>query len=142
PDSINLQIIDLAIMFTNYLSYVDKTLAHSFTTNTILTSNIPFSHRQRVMLAIVMSCIYSFKLDNHLISLSKKTLSMKDYSNSYITGNILRLAKISNDPEFYTQNFNLVFSPENKIKLVTSIILPQAVLLRVHRILDNIQKIH
>ncbi|MEG8230867.1 Ppx/GppA phosphatase family protein, partial [Candidatus Rickettsia tasmanensis] len=51
-DATTIIIIELAIMLAQYNKNIDKTLRANFVSEFILSSDIPFSHRQRLMLGI------------------------------------------------------------------------------------------
>ncbi len=108
PDSITTKIVELAIMLAQFNKYIDKTLRASFVVEFILASDIPFNYRQRVMLSLILAFTYNPKSDMNINKMAKKMLSKKDYCNSQIIGNFIRIAREIDGPEFHTPSFSLI----------------------------------
>jgi len=126
PDATTLATLDLAIMLAQFNKNIDKTLRANFVVEFILSSDIPFSHRQRVMLSLALSFTYSSRSDMYINKLAKKMLSKYDYCNSQIIGNFITIARKVDGPEFHTPSFGLELN--NKfIEIITNAILPKPV---------------
>ncbi|MBP7190642.1 MAG: Ppx/GppA family phosphatase, partial [Rickettsiaceae bacterium] len=93
----------------------------------MLSSDIPFDHRQRLMLGIATSHAFSSKKDLYINKLAVKILTPIDYNNSQIIGNILRIAKEVDGPAFKCPSFNLQLKDSTYIEITTNEILPRPV---------------
>lgn len=107
PDFITIEVINYAIMLAQFNKNIDKTLRANYAVEFVLAADIPFSHRERLMLALSLSFAYSTKTDISIHKLAKKMLNKRDYYNSQIIGNFIRIAKDVDGPEFQTPSFTL-----------------------------------
>jgi exopolyphosphatase/guanosine-5'-triphosphate,3'-diphosphate pyrophosphatase len=137
PDSTILSIVDLTIMLSHFNKNIDKTLRANFAVEFILSSDIPFSHRQRLMLSLALAFAYSSKSDTYINKLAKKMLSKADYYNSQIIGNFIRIAKKVDGPEFHAPSFALQLK-DKYIEITTAEILPQQTFKKVCERLQDI----
>ena len=87
------QLLKLAIILQSLNKYFDQTLSPKAISEFILNSEIPFTHRQRLMIALILSYSSNFKPDVELIKISKKLLCKQDFKNSQILGYFIRIAK-------------------------------------------------
>ncbi len=136
-DKIITDIIELAFSLAQFNKNIDKTLRANFAVEFVLSSDIPFSHRQRVMLGLILSFAYSAKSDNYINKLAKKTISRADYANSQIIGNFIKIARKVDGPEFHTPSFSLNLK-DNYIEISTAEILPRPVFEKVCEYLKDI----
>ena len=137
PDSTTLSIIDLTIMLSHFNKNIDKTLRANFAVEFILASDIPFSHRQRLMLSLALAFAYSSNFDTYINKLAKKMLPKADYYNSKIIGNFIRIAKNVDGPELHAPSFALQLK-DKYIEITTTAILPQQVFKKVCERLQDI----
>lgn len=137
PDETILSIVDLTIMLSHFNKNIDKTLRANFAVEFILSSDIPFSHRQRLMLGLALAFTYSSKSDTYINKLAKRMLSKADYYNSKIIGNFIRIAKKVDGPEFHAPSFALLLKGRH-IEITTSEILPQQTFKKVCERLQDI----
>ena len=140
PDQEVLQSIALAIMITSDMRNIDSFLATYLGTTLVLTSNIPFSHRQRVILCVVISYMFYFKLTPYILKLSRTYIDKQDYSNSYIMGNALGICKAINnilflEPEFY---FDI---EKTKVVLKNNVELPNSIMTKIHKTISYINSV-
>lgn len=126
PDLITIKTIDFSIMLTQFNRNIDKTLNANFAVEFILASDIPFSHRQRVMLASTLAFVYYSKTDLYINRLSKKILTKQDYYNAQIIGNFIRIAREIDGPEFSVPSFALELKGKY-IEINTNEMLPRQV---------------
>jgi exopolyphosphatase/guanosine-5'-triphosphate,3'-diphosphate pyrophosphatase len=138
PDKVTLNIIDLGIMLSQFNKNIDKTLRANFAVEFILSSDIPFSHRQRLMLGIILSTTYNSKNDMYINRLAKRNLIKQDYANSQIIGNFIKMAIHIDGPEFYVPSFDIKITKDYYIEIDTDNILPRSVFEKVCEILKNI----
>lgn len=126
PDALTIDLINLVIMLTQFNRSVDKTLKANFAVEIVLSSDIPFTHRQRIALALALYFAYHSKSDMYINKLAKRMLSKLDYSNCQIIGNFIRLARDVDGPEFQEPSFSLELK-DKYIEIVTKDILPRPV---------------
>lgn len=126
PDDLTRDVVDLAVILASFGKNIDRTLKAHFTAEFILSSDIPFNHRQRLMLGLATSHAFSSKKDLYINKLAIKILSEVDYHNSQIIGNILRIAKDVDGPSFRCPSFNLQLR-DRYIEITTSEILPKPI---------------
>ncbi len=127
PDTITVSIITLVIMLAQYNKNIDKTLRSNFIVEFILASDIPFSHRQRLMLSIALRLTYTAKNDTFINRLAKRMINSYDYCNSHIIGNIIKIAREIDGPEFLLPSFSLRLRDNKHIEISTLNILPKTV---------------
>lgn len=138
PDSTTIVTIELAIMLAQYNKNIDKTLRANFVSEFILSSDIPFSHRQRLMLGIALAVTYTAKTDMHINKIAKKMISKSDYYNSNIIGYYIKIAKEIDGPEFQEPSFSIELKDNKFLKINPSSILPTQVFAKVHERLKDI----
>ncbi|MGI4775903.1 MAG: hypothetical protein ACRYE9_03110 [Janthinobacterium lividum] len=126
PDNITLNIVHLAIMLSQFNKNIDKTLRANFAVEFILSSDIPFSHRQRLMLGLTLTYTYSTKADAYINRLTKRMLSKRDICNSQIIGNFIRIARQIDGPEFKFPSFTLI-SKNEYIEIGAVSVLPRPI---------------
>lgn len=126
PDDITLGLVDLTIMLAQFNKNIDKTLRANFAVEFVLSSDIPFSHRQRLMLGLTLAYAYNAKADLHIIKLAKKMLQKRDISNSQVIGNFIRIARLIDGPEFRTPSFKLILK-NGFIEIAAAAIMPRPI---------------
>jgi exopolyphosphatase/guanosine-5'-triphosphate,3'-diphosphate pyrophosphatase len=126
PDDKATTTVSLAIMLAQFNKNIDRTLRANFAVEFIMASDIPFSHRLRLMLALTLAFVYNAKSDLYISKLSKKMLSKVDYCNSVIIGNFIRIAREMDGPEFHRPSFDLHLK-DKYIEVTTAEILPRQV---------------
>lgn len=126
PDPLTDDIVNLSVILASFGKNIDRTLKAHFTAEFILSSDIPFNHRQRLMLGLATSHAFSSKKELYINKLASKILSDVDYNNSHIIGNILRIAKEVDGPSFRCPSFNLQLR-DRYIEITTSEILPKPI---------------
>lgn len=139
PDSVTLSTLTLAIMFIQFSKNIDKALRANFAVELILASDIPFNHRQRIMLSLICAFVYQSKPGMQIYRLSKRLLSKKDYNNSQIIGNFIRIARKIDGPEFLEPSFALKLKSNNSIEIGTKHILPYQLFNKVCASLEDIK---
>jgi exopolyphosphatase/guanosine-5'-triphosphate,3'-diphosphate pyrophosphatase len=130
PDQIVIDVLKLAVMFANFNKNIDRTLQADFAVESVLASDVPFSHRKRVMLATSLSCAYGVKHDLRITKLAKRIITKQDYANAQIIGNFIKISKEVDGPEFLTPSFSLLIKGKH-IEIATLEILPRAIFVKV-----------
>lgn len=126
PDYELRRIVDLIIMLSCMNTNIDKTMRGNFMADFALSSDIPFSHKQRVMLAVALSYIFGGKVDLYVQKLAKSMLTSVEYSNSQIIGCIIRIAYEIDGPNLHKPSFSLLLK-DKYIEVVATDILPKQV---------------
>jgi len=126
PDKLTSKVIDLTIILASFSQNTDRALKANFTSEFILSSDIPFNHRLRLMLALSLSHAFSSRSDLYINKLARKVLSKLDYHNSQILGNILRVAREVDGPEFKEPSFALILH-DRYIEIEAVEILPKPI---------------
>lgn len=137
PDSVTFSVLDFAISLAKFNKNIDRTLRANFVVEFVLSSDIPFSHRQRVMLGLALAFAYNAKSDSYINKLARKTISKVDYANSQIIGSFICIARKVDGPEFFKPSFNLNLKG-NYIEIDTGEILPKQVFDKVCEYLKDI----
>jgi exopolyphosphatase/guanosine-5'-triphosphate,3'-diphosphate pyrophosphatase len=101
-------ITKLSICLSYLSKYSDQTLSPKAISDYILSSEIQFQHKDRIMLALVLSYITNFKPDGNIIRISKKLLSKKDCFVCQIIAHYIRIAKEIDGPLFTYPSFDIL----------------------------------
>ena len=120
------EILKLAIILQSLNKHFDQTLLPKALNEYILNSEIPFTHRQRIMLAVIMAYSSNFKPELELIKISKKVLTKADFNNSQILGHFIRIAKDIDGFDFTKPSFSIEIK-NNYLEIVTEDILPRPI---------------
>lgn len=139
-DDITANTAKLAIILSHCGQSIDRTLKAHYISEFILSSDIPFSHRQRIMLAHAIS--YGFKMNNarpekNIQNIARKILNKNDYYNSRIIGDVLRIMRAVDGPEFKFPSFDLQIR-DRYIEIITEQILPRPIFETICRHLKDI----
>ncbi|WP_375318579.1 Ppx/GppA family phosphatase [Candidatus Tisiphia endosymbiont of Oplodontha viridula] len=127
PDAMTISIIALVMMLAQYNKNIDRTLRSSFIVEFILASDIPFNHRQRLMLSNALALTYTSRSDTYINRLTKRMINSYDYCNSHIIGNFIKIAREIDGPEFQSPSFSLDLKDNGYIEIATLNILPKMV---------------
>lgn len=119
-------IMKLSICLSYSSKYLDQTLPPKAMTDYILTSEIPFHHKDRVMLALIISYITNFKPDSNILKISKKLLSKKEGLVCQIIAHYIRIAKEVDGPLFTYPSFGILVH-DQFLEINSKEILPRTV---------------
>lgn len=120
------QLLKIAIILQSLNKYFDQTLSPKAISEFILNSEIPFTHRQRLMIALILSYSSNFKPDVELIKISKKILCKQDFKNSQILGYFIRIAKDIDGFNFTEPSFTISIK-NSYLEIITKDILPRPI---------------
>jgi exopolyphosphatase/guanosine-5'-triphosphate,3'-diphosphate pyrophosphatase len=120
------KLLKIAIILQSLSKYFDPTLPPKAMNEYILNSEIPFTHRQRVMIALIISYSSNFKPDTELLKMSKKFLKKSDFNNSQILGHFIRIAKDVDGSTFTEPSFSISIT-NNYLEIVSRDILPRPI---------------
>ena len=120
------QLLKLVIILQSLNKYFDQTLPPKAINEYILNSEIPFTHRQRIMILVALSYFSNFKPDSDLIKTAKKFLCIKDFKHSQIIGHFMRIAKDIDGFYFTTPSFSIT-NKNYYLEIVSTDILPRPI---------------
>lgn len=126
PDEDLKEIAELTIMLSSVSVSIDKSMRAHFMADSALSSDIPFSHKQRVMMAVALSYIFGNKPDLHIQKIAKSLLTKNEYLNSQIIGCIIRIAYEVDGPILNKPSFKLILK-DRYIEIDANYILPRPV---------------
>jgi exopolyphosphatase/guanosine-5'-triphosphate,3'-diphosphate pyrophosphatase len=126
PDENLKDLAELTIMLSCVNINIDKTMRAHFMADFAISSDIPFSHKQRVMMAIALSYIFGTKPDLHIERLAKRMLSRDEHHNAQIIGCVIRIAYEVDGPILSKPSFNLILK-DRYIEIDANDILPRPV---------------
>lgn len=117
-------LVKLAIMIVGLNKNFDKTLKPCAIVEFVMSSEIPFTHKERIMLALILSYSLNHKPLASTIGLSKKLLSFEDANDSQIIGYLLHIAQEIDGPIFTSPSFSI--SQDNGfLEIQSDIMLPR-----------------
>ena len=85
----------------------DRTLPSKAISEYIQSSEIPFQHKTRIMLALILSYNNNFKPNQELIKLSKVILTKCEAASCAIIGQFLQIADQIDGPSFSAPSFSI-----------------------------------
>lgn len=106
-DTTSIVVLKYAIMLMSLKRKFDNTLPPTALTEFILSSEIPFKHEIRLMLALALAYASNYKPDHDLSKTSKKLLTKEAYARSQIIGHFLQIAEEIDGPNFRTPSFSI-----------------------------------
>ena len=119
-------IISLSIMMLKLKHKFDKTLHPTAISEFILASEIPFTHKNRVKLALILSYSSNFKPNQELIKISKRIIDKEEHNNCQIIGNFLCIAEEIDGPIFIEPSFSIKMQ-NYFLEIVSKEILPRPI---------------
>lgn len=102
-----LELLEYAIILTDLIKNIDKTFIANFISEFILSCDVPFSHKQRVSLGVIMSFMYRSKADLRIHFIAKKILGRIEYDEAKMVGHYLRIARNIDGPKFVAPSFHI-----------------------------------
>jgi exopolyphosphatase/guanosine-5'-triphosphate,3'-diphosphate pyrophosphatase len=139
PDKDLRTIVDLIIMLSRMNTNIDKTMRGNFMAEFALSSDIPFSHKYRVMIAVSLAYIFGGKVELYIQKLAKHMLSKQEYSNSQIIGCIIRIAYEIDGPNLHKPSFSLLLN-NNYIEVAAQDMLPRQIFDKICERLKDISR--
>lgn len=120
------EIMQLSIMLLKLKHKFDKTLHPTAISEFILGSEIPFTHKNRVKLALILAYSSNFKPSQELIKISKKIISKQEHNNCQIIGNFLCIAEEVDGPVFSKPSFSIKIQ-NHFLEIISKEILPRPI---------------
>lgn len=118
--------IKLSILLSSFKRTFDHTLPPLGITEFILSSEMPFTHKMRVMLALIQSYSTNFKPNFELIKISKKLISKEEHNHCQIIGHFLSIAEAIDGPIFSSPSFTITIKG-NYLGIESKRILPRLI---------------
>lgn len=119
-------ILKLSIILQSMNKYFDQTLPPRALNEYMLHSEVPFTHRQRIMLNVVIAYASNFRPEQDVIKIAKKVLGKLDFHNSQIIGHFIRIAKDVDGFDFIKPSFSITVK-NHYLEIVTKDILPRPI---------------
>lgn len=120
------RLLQLAIMLSKLKYSYNNSFDPNILSSLILTSEIPFTHRERIELSLILTYSTIFKPSLYLIKLSKKMISKKDHDFCQIIGHFLYITEAIDGSNFTSPSFSI--SLENDFLEINSAdILPRTI---------------
>lgn len=135
-------ILEMALVVNSMSNSIDQNFRANFLSQMVLTSNIPFAYRERVMLATIIFVTFKPFVVVPFYNLIKSTLSKTQYISCVIIGKILFLSGEIDGLTFHKPSFKLQYNLKNELTIHTSYLLPQDIFIKSKCILKYIQKVH
>lgn len=126
PNEALKDLVELTIMLSCININIDKTMRAQFMADFAISSDIPFTHKQRVMMAVALSYIFGTKPDAHIERFAKRMLTREEHNNAQIIGCVIRIAYEVDGPILYKPSFNLLLK-DRYIEIDAGEILPRPV---------------
>jgi len=120
------ELLTLSIMLSSLNKDFDQTLPPKAISESILSSEIPFTHKLRVMLALVLSYSSNFNPDPYILKISRKLLTKEEHNNSQIIAHFIRIAKDIDGPIFTSPTFGIEMK-NHYLEIVSKDILPRPI---------------
>jgi exopolyphosphatase/guanosine-5'-triphosphate,3'-diphosphate pyrophosphatase len=118
--------LQLSIMLLKLKHKFDKTLNPTALSEFILASEIPFTHKNRIKLALILSYSSNFKPNQELIKISKRIISKEEHNDCQIIGNFLCIAEHIDGPIFTSPTFSIKIQ-NYFLEIVSNEILPRPI---------------
>lgn len=120
------EIVQLSIMLLKLKHKFDKTLNPTAISEFILGSEIPFTHKNRIKLALILIYSSNFKPSQELIKISKKIINKYEHNNCQIIGNFLSIAEEIDGPIFSKPSFTIKVQ-KHFLEIISKEILPRPI---------------
>ncbi len=130
-------IIQLSIMLLKLKHKFDKTLYPTAISEFVLGSEIPFTHKNRIKLALILAYSSNFKPSQELIKISKKIINKYEHNNCQIIGNFLSIAEEVDGPIFGKPSFSIKVQ-NHFLEIISKEILPRPIFEKVCNRLKSI----
>lgn len=104
----------------------DKTIYPDAISNYILSAEIPFSHKERIRIALILVYGSNFRPKPELIKLAKKSISKQENSNCQIIGHFLYITEEIDGPVFKKPTFSIE-RKNNFLEINSKEILPRSI---------------
>jgi exopolyphosphatase/pppGpp-phosphohydrolase len=129
-------------MFINFKKNIDKNFVSHFISHTILMSDIPFTHKQRASIALILSNAFGVKSGKHVEQIAQTVLDKYEYKTACIISKLINVLLVIDGPEL-SNKCSFEIEPDENGKLTIKIFqtLPYALFNHVNKQLKSIAKI-
>lgn len=101
------ELLKLSIMLVSLKHKFDKTLPPKALSEYILASEIPFPHKTRVMLALILAYTSNYKPDSELAKSARSLITKEDYANCQIIGYFLQISEEIDGADFSRPSYDI-----------------------------------
>ena len=116
-------IIKITLMFLHFRRGVDRNFYGHFLSHTILMSDIPFTHKQRAMIAFITAAAFG-KPNNYIQQLASNVLKTAEYKTATVIAKLVNIA-LTLDGPYLSSKCSFAIDDENgKLSIQTSETLP------------------
>jgi exopolyphosphatase/guanosine-5'-triphosphate,3'-diphosphate pyrophosphatase len=138
PEDSNIEeILALSLMFARFYFKSGNSMGGSFVYDFIMTSDIPFSEKQRIMIMASLSFVFLNNIPHNIKKLCNIYLSNKEYAIVNIIGNFIKIISEIDGVVMCEPNFNLVLN-SRFIEIQTDYTLPSIIY---HKVKMNLKEI-
>lgn len=134
------QIVEYSLMLSKIKYKFDNNIHTKILYEFILYSEIPFDHKSRIMIAIVLISSLNQKYPVELMKTSKQFLTRAEYSISQVIGYYMYIAEMIDGSIEVPPSF-FINAHHNYLELETQEILPRSIFEKICQILKNIASI-
>ncbi len=120
------RIIKLSVMLLPLQYRFDPNLYPTAISEFILSSEIPFNHKTRIMVALILSYSINHKTNYELLKISRKIINKQDINNCQIIGHFLCIAQILDGNVFTEPSFTIKME-NNYLEIDSNEILPRSI---------------
>ncbi len=135
-------IIKLSLMLINFKKNIDKNFVAHFLSHTILMSEIPFTHKQRASIALILFNAFGIKPGKHVEHIAQIVLDKYEYKMACIISKLINILLIIDGPELSSKcSLEIALDQEDKLVIKTFQTLPYTLFNHITRQLKSITKI-
>lgn len=134
-------IVKLSLMFLYFKKYVDRNFLSSFLSSTILMIDIPFTHKQRASLGLILANSFGGKPSKYISNLADKILGSKFRQNSLIIAYMINILLILDGPELSSKCEISLTIKDNKLAFTMPNTLPYSLYSCINKELKLIEQI-
>jgi exopolyphosphatase/guanosine-5'-triphosphate,3'-diphosphate pyrophosphatase len=116
-------IIKITLMFLHFRRGVDRNFYGYFLSHAILMSDIPFTHKQRAMIALITSAAFG-KPNNYIQQLANNVLKPTEHKIATIIAKLINVSLILDGPYLSTKCSFAIDEENGKLSIKTSETLP------------------
>lgn len=101
------KMIQYSLIVLSSKFYYDQTVPPCALIEKVLTSEIQFTHQERIKIALIITYSTNFKVDPQTLRVSKYLLSKEENVLCQILGNFIRICMEIDGPEFHKPSFSI-----------------------------------
>jgi exopolyphosphatase/guanosine-5'-triphosphate,3'-diphosphate pyrophosphatase len=135
-------IIRLSLIFINFKKNIDRNFIAHFLSHTILMSDIPFTHKQRASIALILFNAFAIRAGKHVEHIGQIVLDKHEYKMACIIAKLINILLVLDGPELSSKcSIDIVTDQDEKLLIKTCQTLPYTLFNHITRQLKSITKI-